>query len=159
VPPAAALIAERFAEWGEVPHIVRDVFEDLAPAAMATALDGFCERSLGAGIECGEFFEASVGSVHGLRLRDGRRVVVKLHGAQSSPGFLAAVQAVQHQLFVSGFLAPNRSSPRPCSADDTRSPKHCSNAAIRPTPTSRRSGGRWPGVSRSFVARCRPLDD
>ncbi len=157
MPPAAALIAERFAEWGEVPHIVRGVFEDLAPAAMATALDGVCERSLGAGIECGEFFEASVGSVHGLRLRDGRRVVVKLHGARASPGFLAAVQAVQHQLFVSGFLAPE-----PLVAPTLFGRRHAIAEAL--LKRGDKADAHEPPIRRAmagglaqFVARCRPL--
>jgi hypothetical protein len=80
VSQSAALIAERFAVWGEVPHVVREVFGDPDPAGMAEALERFCDRELGAGVERAEFFEASVGSVHGLRLLDGRCVVVKVHG-------------------------------------------------------------------------------
>ena len=103
---AAEMIAEQFARWGAVPSIVQDVFDRPTPEAMETALDAFCVRNLGAGVDRGEFFDASVGSVHGLRLLDGRRVVVKLHGSRASTAFLAAVQAVQRQLFVGGFPAP-----------------------------------------------------
>jgi len=106
VSDTADLIAQSFACWGEVPRIVHDVFEDIAPTAMAAALDEFCKRVLGAGLERGEFFDASVGSVHGLRLRDGRRVVVKLHGNRASAAFLVAVQAVQRHLCEKRFPAP-----------------------------------------------------
>ena len=102
----ADVISEQFALWGGVPLIVRAVFEDTDPAAMAMVLDRFCERALGAGIEHSEFFDASVGSVHGLRLRDGRRVVVKLHGSRAARSFLLAVQTVQRHLYVDGFPAP-----------------------------------------------------
>lgn len=106
VSQTADLIAEQFALWGEVPRIVRDVFEDIDPSAMAVALDQFCERALGSGIEQSEFFDASVGSVHGLRLRDGRRVVVKVHGRMAAVSFLSAVRTVQRHLYVRGFPAP-----------------------------------------------------
>ena len=72
------MIAQSFVRRGEVPRIVHEVFDDVQPAAMAAALDGFCDRVLGARLESCEFFDAGVGSVHGLRLRDGRRVVVKV---------------------------------------------------------------------------------
>ena len=106
MPPSADLVADRFEEWGFVPHIVRAVFPDGSAAGVASALDDFCRRQLGAGVEAAEFFEASVGSVHGLRLDDGRRVVVKVHAPRTSVRFLAAVQAVQRHLADRGFPAP-----------------------------------------------------
>ena len=53
-----------------------------------------------------EFEASSSGSVHGLRLLDGRRVVVKAHRPGTRPDFLAAVQAVQRRLAASGFPCP-----------------------------------------------------
>jgi hypothetical protein len=95
-----------YAEWGFVPYVVRDLFEDPSPAAVAASLDEFCRQALGSGIERSEFFEASVSSVHGLRLLDGRRVVVKLHGPGVSTAFLEAVQAVQRHLVTGAYPAP-----------------------------------------------------
>jgi hypothetical protein len=85
---------------------VRDVFSDSSPAGIASALEEFCWREFGVGVEEPEFFDASVGSVHGLRLRDGRRIVVKVHGARTTAGFLEAVQTVQRRLAADGFPAP-----------------------------------------------------
>jgi hypothetical protein len=70
-------------------------------------VDRFCVRSLGAAIERYEFFSTSVHSVHGLRLSDRRRVVVKV--ARQSAGaasFFKAVQSVQSHLVASGFPCP-----------------------------------------------------
>lgn len=102
----AELIGARFADWGFVPAIVSEVFEDPSPEAMAAELDGFCAGHLGARVAQPEFFEASVGSVHGLTLDDGRRVVVKVNGARGSTAFLDAMQSVQGQLAAAGFPAP-----------------------------------------------------
>ena len=102
----AALIAEHLEDWGFVPFVVSEVFEDSSPEAIAATLDEFCRRSLGAAIGRCEFFRASVGSVHGLRLRDGRRVVVKVHRPGSSTDFLAAMQTVQRSLAAEGFPCP-----------------------------------------------------
>jgi hypothetical protein len=85
---------------------VRAVFRDVDPEVMEAALDELCRVGLGSGIERAEFFDASVGSVHGLRLRDGRRVVIKLHGPRVTIRFLRAVQAVQRHLSADGFPAP-----------------------------------------------------
>jgi len=143
VSDTADLIAQSFACWGEVPRIVHDVFEDIAPTAMAAALDEFCKRVLGAGLERGEFFDASVGSVHGLRLRDGRRVVVKLHGNRASAAFLVAVQAVQRHLCEKRFPAPEPLVAPTPSAEVLRPPKRSWTTASMPTPTNPRSGALW----------------
>jgi hypothetical protein len=70
---------------------------------MEPALGEFCRRVLGSGVKRVEFTE---GRVHGLRLRDGRRVVVKLHGPGVSEAFLRAVQTVQGHLAAAGYPAP-----------------------------------------------------
>ncbi len=98
MPETAALIAGHLADWGFVPVVVSEVFEDPDPAQIAAALDAFCRRSLGASIERSELFQASVGSVHGLRLDDGRRVVIKAHRPGTAAAFLTAMQRVQKTL-------------------------------------------------------------
>jgi hypothetical protein len=52
------------------------------------------------------FTDESVARVHGLRLTDGRRVVVKLHPPGVTAPFLRAVQAAQRHLAAQGFPAP-----------------------------------------------------
>jgi hypothetical protein len=100
------LIARSYQEWGRVPHVVGDVFADTSPAGVASALDAFCRRELGSAVQSWEFFDVSVGSVQGLRLRDGRRVVVKVQGPRAAVAFLRAVRTVQQRLFEDGFPAP-----------------------------------------------------
>jgi hypothetical protein len=102
----AALIAERYETWGQIPFVVRDVYAESRPEAIASALDEFCLLHLGSGVKRAEFFEASVGSVHGIELSDGRRVVVKVHRADTSVGFLTAMQNVQRHLAFDAFPAP-----------------------------------------------------
>jgi len=63
-----------------VPHVVSADFGSEDGAVLERAIDDFCKRRLGAGVAVHEFFYASVGSVHGVRLTDGRRVVVKGKG-------------------------------------------------------------------------------
>jgi hypothetical protein len=54
---------------------------------------------------------ASVGSVHGVRLDDGRRVVVKIHPLRASVGYLEAMQTAQRRLAAAGFPAPSPLAP------------------------------------------------
>ena len=102
----ASVIAEAFAE--REPYLEREVFATVQPEAIAQAVDSFCRAHLGAGIVEYEFFATSVGSVHGVRLTDGRRVVVKVHRTDSARDHLLAVQCVQK--YLSGGQFP---SPRP----------------------------------------------
>jgi hypothetical protein len=106
MPSTQALIASRFEDWGFIPFVLRELFEDPSPSNIARALEEFCARSLGSRIARAEFFEASVGSAHGVRLADGRRVVIKLHRPDRSIAFLYAAQAVQRVLAESGFPCP-----------------------------------------------------
>jgi hypothetical protein len=106
MPSTADLVAAGFRASDGVPHVVRAVFADPTPAGIAAAIEGFCERALGAPVAQAELFAASVGSVHGVRLRDGRRVVVKVHPPRASVAHLEAMQAVQRHLAAAGFPAP-----------------------------------------------------
>jgi hypothetical protein len=101
-----ALIAERLADWGYMPHAVSEVFPDPTPGAMGAAVDAWCRRALGAEPAHAEFFAAGVGSVYGLRLADGSRVVVKVHPPRASARYLEAMQVVQRTLAEAGFPAP-----------------------------------------------------
>jgi Ser/Thr protein kinase RdoA (MazF antagonist) len=100
------LIAQQLAEWGYVPHALPEVFPDPTPEAIGALVDEWCRRVLGAEPADAEFFSASVGSVYGLRLADGRRVVVKVHPPRARPRYLEAMQAVQRSLAEAGFPAP-----------------------------------------------------
>lgn len=102
-----SLIAATFErEAGPPFRVERDVFATTDSRRIAAIVNGFCQLRLGAGVERYEFFGSSVGSVHGVRLRDGRRVAIKAHRAGVNAGHLAAVQTVQSRLAAAGFPAP-----------------------------------------------------
>jgi hypothetical protein len=84
----------------------RDVFGTTDARRIAGLVDRFCRERLGSGIAGYEFFATSVGSVHGLRLHDRRRVVVKAYRREVDVAHLAAAQRVQAQLAAGGFPAP-----------------------------------------------------
>jgi hypothetical protein len=111
VRPVAIAIAERLEAWGDPPPILRDLFGDATPDEVATTLDTYCRRALGTPIAGAEFVAAGVGSVYGLRLGDGRRVVVKVHPPRATARYLDAMQAVQRHLAAAGFPAPEPLAP------------------------------------------------
>ena len=93
-------------EQGEVPALVGAIVGSSDPRATAAALETACAEAVGSEIADGEFVSLSVGAVLGVRLVDGRRVVLKLHLARVSRAFLDAVRSVQRGLRASGFPAP-----------------------------------------------------
>ena len=99
-------IGTALADCRSEPLLERDVFATTDPQRVATLVDRFCRHRLGVGVAAYEFFATGVGSVHGLRLGDGRRVVVKVYRGEIDEGHLAAVQRVQAQLADGGFPAP-----------------------------------------------------
>jgi hypothetical protein len=78
---------------------------------VALAIDTYCRRALGSSIAEAEFVKAGVGCVYGLRLADGRRVVVKVHPPRASARYLEAMQVVQRHLVAAGFPAPEPLAP------------------------------------------------
>lgn len=70
-------------------------------------LDRFCSSELGSALEEEEFVANGVGTVFGLRLRDGRRVVVKLYRAGTDRARVGAALAVQRHLAEHEFPCPS----------------------------------------------------
>jgi hypothetical protein len=95
------LIAAEFADWDGPRYLEEELFGTGDPARVAACVDRFCSHALGSPIERYEFFASGVTSVHGVRLRDGRRVVVKV-GCEHAD-YLASVQLVQARLISQGF--------------------------------------------------------
>jgi hypothetical protein len=87
-------------------RLERDLFATTDARRIAAVVDRFCRKRLGAGVERCDFFASSVGSVHGLRLTDGRRVVVKAYRRDVDIAHLTAMQRVQARLAADGFPAP-----------------------------------------------------
>jgi hypothetical protein len=63
-------------------------------------------------VECFAY-RASIGVLFGLRLRDGTRVALKIHGERSDDAYLEAVQRVQAHLLDCGFPCPAPLGVRP----------------------------------------------
>src|SRR5690348_13503479 len=102
-----AAIAGLIADWNGDTTVEQHVFASGDPAAIAASIDGVCRAALGTGVEGSTFAEKSVGIVVGLRLEDGRDVVVKAHQAwQRTLEQEAACVRVQAALHASGFPAP-----------------------------------------------------
>jgi Phosphotransferase enzyme family len=75
-------------------------------AAIDAAVDAFCRTHLAAAVGEVLFRATSVGVVYGVRLDDGRRVVVKAHQPRESAPVLEAVHRVQAHLRREGFPCP-----------------------------------------------------
>jgi hypothetical protein len=88
------------------PALEQDIFGTDRPDDIANQVDAFCRAHLGSAVANYEFFATSVGSVHGLRLLDGRRLVLKAHRSDVPVEHLVAVQRVQETLSATSFPAP-----------------------------------------------------
>ena len=100
------VIASRFADWPGSRLLEVELFGTTDGEEVACVVDRFCADRLGSPIERYEFFATSVFSVHGVQLRDGRGVVVKVARRSVGEAHLDAVQAVQAHLAEGGFPCP-----------------------------------------------------
>ena len=100
------MIAAEFGGWDGPRYLEEEVFGTGDPDRIAICVDRFCSRALGSSIERYEFFATSVMSVHGVRLVDGRRVVVKVGRRSLGVPFLSAVHIVQARLAAGAFACP-----------------------------------------------------
>ncbi len=75
------------------------------PAGVAATIEGFCTAHL-APVEGALLYKAGVGAVAGLRLVDGREVLLKVHRVRADIERLRAVAAVQTHLADCGLPAP-----------------------------------------------------
>ena len=96
------VITAHFAKW---PTSVVEpiVFGPIDPRQIADFINAFCQKELEAAVADYLFYEASQGAVCGVRLIDGRRVVLKIHQPSRSVDFLQAVIQVQHYLLAQGY--------------------------------------------------------
>lgn len=101
-----ASIADSYADWPGPRQPEEGIFGSGDPERIASLVDAFCARSLGSPVGSYEFFSSGVLSVHGVRLLDGRRVVVKAARRSFGSEFLHATQTVQAYLAAHGFPCP-----------------------------------------------------
>src|SRR5664279_3000445 len=101
------MIVARLAAWGAQPdealHLERRIFGSTDPASIAQKVEVFCVEQLGAPVVDCLFWKSSMGSVSGVVLADGRRVVIKAHPPSVAKVRLAAEHRVQRFLAGHGF--------------------------------------------------------
>lgn len=79
------------------------VFGTTDPHQIARLFDMFCREELDAALADVLFYESSIGAVCGMRLGDGRRIVVKVHQSSRPLDFLQAIVRVQSYLIDHGY--------------------------------------------------------
>jgi hypothetical protein len=84
----------------------RSILGTTEPGQIAGTLDAFCAARLGSRVEEAFFCELSVGAAFGLRLRDGRGIMLKAHPPDRMPRFVDAVYRVQRHLYQRGLPCP-----------------------------------------------------
>ena len=103
---SGSLVARQIRDWSLVPHVVDAVFRTGDGEEIERTVDAFCVKTLGSRVAVHECFDASVASVHGVRLIDGRRITVKARRGGKSTAGVAAAQTAQRHLSTSGFPCP-----------------------------------------------------
>lgn len=95
-------ITSWLAPW-ETHFVEPVVFGTTDPYQIACLLDAFCREELGAAVADVLVYESSIGAVCGMRLLDGRRIVIKVHQPSHTLEFLQAVVRVQRYLLAHGY--------------------------------------------------------
>jgi Phosphotransferase enzyme family len=102
-----SIIAAHLREWDAAPAFVElAVFGTDDAAAIARAIDAFCVRHLGAPVARGLFHQSSIGSVTGVALADGRRLVIKAHQPERPFELLQEIARIQSYLADRSVFAP-----------------------------------------------------
>jgi hypothetical protein len=105
MPTLTDLIAAYIDRWHN-PYLLELIFDSADPIYITQRIDTFCRAEMGSSLDETVFFEASQGLVFGVRLRDGRRIVIKVHKPDRALAFLSAVEAVQRYLADAGYPCP-----------------------------------------------------
>ncbi len=95
-------------EW-TVPYVELDTFGTSNAEEIADAINAFCKRHLDSAIAGYLFYSASVGSTHGVRLEDGREVVIKVRPCRASETLsrrLEIICDVMRWLHARGYPCP-----------------------------------------------------
>ncbi len=99
---SSAVISDWIHKWS-VLFVENIVFNTTDPDQIATLIDDFCRRELASPVATFLFYESSIGAVCGVKLSDGRRVVLKIHQPSRSLDFLNAVIQVQRYLIADNY--------------------------------------------------------
>jgi hypothetical protein len=102
-----SVINAHLREWDPSPPFVElAIFGTHDAKAIAHRIDKFCGQVLGARVAHGLFHQSSIGSVTGVALVDGQRMVIKAHQPQRSRELLAEIARIQNHLAEKGLFAP-----------------------------------------------------
>ncbi len=101
---SGAIAAASASREGRV--LAHSILGTVDPEQIIGTLDAFCAARLGSKVEEALFCELSVGATFGLRLGNGRRVMLKAHQPDRTAYFLEAVCRVQRHLYERGFPCP-----------------------------------------------------
>src|SRR5258706_11903770 len=103
----SGIISAILAEWGDYsPLDEPEIFGTGDPGQIARSIAEFCSIVPGSAIAKCLFYRVSQGSVFGLHLKDGRRIVLKVHPPKQPRDFLAAVYHIQCHLADHSFPCP-----------------------------------------------------
>jgi hypothetical protein len=141
VPTVAELVSASIAAWdGDLETVL---FGTTAGPEVAACIEQFCADHLSPVAE-GIFYRSGVGSVVGVRLHDGRQVVIKVHRWNVSIDRLMDVQRVQEHLADRSVPAPRPiGRPQPLGEGIATVEEH------RPATAG---GGAAPGIRRTIAA-------
>lgn len=141
---SGAKIAAWFADWSGRRLLEEEIFGTGDPEHIAAIVDRFCGRSLGSRIKRYEFFASSVLSVYGVRLSDGRHVVIKAARRSFGAALLGAALTVQSHLAASGFPCPSPLlGPAALERGICVVEEHLSTTAPPPMPTTHTFSEKW----------------
>src|SRR5262245_35310508 len=102
----ASIVDAHLREWEPArPFVELAIFDSDDALIIAQAIDAFCLRHLGAHVVRGLFYQSSIGSVAGVALADGRRLVIKTHQPERSVLLLAEIVRIQRYLAERGVFA------------------------------------------------------
>lgn len=99
-----AVVADSIATWASPLEDVLLGTDD--PTGIVALLEDFCLSGLGIALDTVAFYRRGVGAVFGAVLRDGRRVVVKVHRREMVPDGLEGIREVQRRVADMGLPAP-----------------------------------------------------
>jgi hypothetical protein len=152
----AGLISTSITDCG-TDVVERAVFGTADPVEIASAIESLIRSTLGTQVKEAIFYEASVGCVVGLLLRNGSEIVVKAYQPRWSDEFLRGVRRAQGALAGSGFPCP-----RPVSGPVHLLAGHALIEAYLPDPGQRTITEAMLGVSAAGLATqinlCRGLE-
>jgi hypothetical protein len=154
-----SIIAAHLREWNDSPAFVElAVFGTDDAVAIARTIDAFCTRHLEAEVARGIFHQSSIGSVTGVALSNGRRVVIKVHQPDRPMQFLAEIVRIQSYLAERGvFAAKVIAGPLPLGHGHAIVERHIGigDTADAHRPEIRRALAR--GL-RAIITTCEPLN-